>query len=449
MEVNRRLHRRLLAGQTSHYSMEKRYVRKDGSLVWGELTVSLVRDDRGRPLSVHAQVQDISERRRAVEALDRRARHGEAAAELGRIALVASDIDELAQRTAEVVAERLNADSCSVVEVNGVELHTLAAVGDGTGRRPGERWTMRARSLAGLVFAADGPLIVDDLRSDEVDASAQLLGSGMRSAMGVSVEGRDGPAGMLAVFTKAPREWTAEEVAFLHVVANVMGSAIERSAREAAAVHRSLHDPLTGLPNRNLFADRLEPDARARPPRRAAAGGADRRPRPVQARQRLARPPGRRRAAARGRAAARRRGARDRHGGALRRRRVRRARATASAASSDALELAQRLVAVLDEPVDVAGCPVYVSRLVRGRVRGARRATPRACCATPTRRSTAPRSAAAGAASSSTRRCARRRPRGSSSRPACAARSRRAQLSLHYQAVVDLRTGRAARRSRR
>ena len=36
-----------------------------------------------------------------------------------------------------------------------------------------------------------------------------------------------------------------------------MGSAIERGAREETAVHRSLHDPLTGLPNRELFADRL------------------------------------------------------------------------------------------------------------------------------------------------------------------------------------------------
>ena len=31
----------------------------------------------------------------------------------------------------------------------------------------------------------------------------------------------------------------------------------ERKALEAALVHRSLHDPLTGLPNRLLFQDRL------------------------------------------------------------------------------------------------------------------------------------------------------------------------------------------------
>ncbi|MDP9133633.1 MAG: PAS domain S-box protein, partial [Actinomycetota bacterium] len=257
MLVNRRLHDDLLAGTMEHYTMEKRYIRADGTLVWGELTVSLLRDERGRPDSLHAQIQDISARRRAAEALDLRALYGEAAAELGRIALVAADLGELAERTAEVVAERLGADACSITEVNGMELHSLALFGEMPGRQQGERWEMRPRSLAGLVFATDGPLVIDDLTAEDIDASTQLLGSGMRSAMGIAVEGRDGPAGMIGVFTRAPRAWTQDESAFLHVVANVMGSAIERSAREAAAVHRALHDPLTGLPNRDLFADRL------------------------------------------------------------------------------------------------------------------------------------------------------------------------------------------------
>ena len=271
----------------------------------------------------------------------------------------------------------------------------------------------------------------------------------MRGAIGIAVEGRDGPAGMVAVFTPAPREWTADEVAFLHVVANVMGSAIERSAREAAALHRALHDPLTGLPNRDLFADRLELAlARAR---RGA-------PRPAvliadldqfklvndslghQAGDELLRAVAPRLAdAVRD----------DRHRGALRRRRVRRPAATASAASGTRSSWPQRLAAVLDEPVELASEPVYVSALVRGRVRRRRQRRRRRCCATPTRRSTAPRRAAAGAASSSTRRCARRRRPGSSSRPACAARSSADQLALHYQPVVDLRDGRDARRSRR
>jgi diguanylate cyclase (GGDEF)-like protein len=40
-------------------------------------------------------------------------------------------------------------------------------------------------------------------------------------------------------------------------IANVLANAIERHAAEEHTRHEALHDPLTGLPNRNLFLDRL------------------------------------------------------------------------------------------------------------------------------------------------------------------------------------------------
>ncbi len=53
--------------------MEKRYIRKDGSIVWINLTVSLVRDPNGAPRNFIAVIEDISERKQAREAL----RHSE------------------------------------------------------------------------------------------------------------------------------------------------------------------------------------------------------------------------------------------------------------------------------------------------------------------------------------------------------------------------------------
>jgi len=57
--------RQLLAGEAKTYSMEKRYLRKDGETVWVNLTVSLVRDDAGEPGWFVAVVQDISPRKQA------------------------------------------------------------------------------------------------------------------------------------------------------------------------------------------------------------------------------------------------------------------------------------------------------------------------------------------------------------------------------------------------
>ena len=51
----------LIAGQRDHYQLEKRYYRKDGSLMWGRLTVLLLRGSDGQPKFVVAMTQDITE----------------------------------------------------------------------------------------------------------------------------------------------------------------------------------------------------------------------------------------------------------------------------------------------------------------------------------------------------------------------------------------------------
>lgn len=57
--------RATLGGEIDGYQMEKRYLRPDGSVVWAELHVSLIRDGDGEPLHFVSQLVDISERKRA------------------------------------------------------------------------------------------------------------------------------------------------------------------------------------------------------------------------------------------------------------------------------------------------------------------------------------------------------------------------------------------------
>ena len=49
--------------------LEKRYVKKNGEIMWGSLTGSIVRDQEGRPLYSVGTIEDITERKRAEEAL--------------------------------------------------------------------------------------------------------------------------------------------------------------------------------------------------------------------------------------------------------------------------------------------------------------------------------------------------------------------------------------------
>jgi PAS domain S-box-containing protein len=75
---------RMATGEVDHIRADKRYLRPDGTAVWVEGNVSLVRDEAGRPLHYVTQVIDMTDRRRAAQELAR------SNAELTQLAAVAA-----------------------------------------------------------------------------------------------------------------------------------------------------------------------------------------------------------------------------------------------------------------------------------------------------------------------------------------------------------------------
>ena len=69
LEKERESFRHLKQGKSESLRMEKRYVRKDGQLVWTNLTASLCRNDKGVPQFVIGMVEDITERKKAEKML--------------------------------------------------------------------------------------------------------------------------------------------------------------------------------------------------------------------------------------------------------------------------------------------------------------------------------------------------------------------------------------------
>ena len=89
------LFQQLRAGSIDHYQLEKRYFRRDGSLVWGNLTISLM-NSRPSPLVI-AMVEDITAKKTAEEAQIRHA------------AIVESSEDAIASGTLDGIIASWNA----------------------------------------------------------------------------------------------------------------------------------------------------------------------------------------------------------------------------------------------------------------------------------------------------------------------------------------------------
>ncbi len=71
LEASIDLVHRLVAGDIDQCQMDKRYVRKDGSVWWGHLSVFMVRNDHGQPLYLLPMVEDVTQCKRDADELQR------------------------------------------------------------------------------------------------------------------------------------------------------------------------------------------------------------------------------------------------------------------------------------------------------------------------------------------------------------------------------------------
>lgn len=121
--------------------------------------------------------------------------------------------------------------------------------------------------ILSLTIENDGQLAIADARQlahDEALSTATRE-LGLVSLASVAMTGNDGTvAGVLCVFSQAPGCWSETHLRMLRDVAEMASTEVhlrralaERETRERQLQHDSLHDSLTGLPNRALFMRRL------------------------------------------------------------------------------------------------------------------------------------------------------------------------------------------------
>ena len=97
IDLDWKLYSELLAGKRDKYEIEKRYIRKNGELMWGQLTVSQVKNRDGTPAKYSVGVvEDISDRKRAE--LNLRVAHDQLTRELAERTRAEAEIVRLSER---------------------------------------------------------------------------------------------------------------------------------------------------------------------------------------------------------------------------------------------------------------------------------------------------------------------------------------------------------------
>jgi PAS domain S-box-containing protein len=160
---------RLLAGEARESALEKRYVRKGGTVVWSLTTLSLLRDAAGRPRRFLAIIDDITARKQAEAALQEETRILELLHQTGRTLASELDLQAVVQAVTDAGTQlsgaRFGAFFYNTTGESGDAflLYTLA----GAPREAFEKFGQpRATALFGPTFRGEAPIRCDDVLAD-------------------------------------------------------------------------------------------------------------------------------------------------------------------------------------------------------------------------------------------------------------------------------------------
>src|SRR5688500_15419375 len=160
---------KLLAGEIPSYSLEKRYLRPDGTVVWSLSSVTLLKDAEGRPQQFIGVIEDITARKRAEAALQEETRSLELLNETGRTLASQLDLQPLIQAVTDAATQ------LSGAQFGAFFYNTTNAQGDifqlftlsGAPREAFEGFGHpRATQLFAPIFRGDAPIRSDDIRQD-------------------------------------------------------------------------------------------------------------------------------------------------------------------------------------------------------------------------------------------------------------------------------------------
>jgi diguanylate cyclase (GGDEF)-like protein/PAS domain S-box-containing protein len=250
---------RVIGSGGENWSDEYRFRHEDGSWVHVLDRGQVIRDESGRAVRMIGAMADISSRKQAEERIHNQAMRQRLIAEFGQQAFASTDVEDVLKRAVELVSVALKSDYCTVLELDreGRQLLMKATAGWPEELKSSPAVPIRPGGRLEYVLSHREPLIIDDLPKDGRFPDSPLLKLGVRSGIQVPIFGTAGTYGILSSHSRADMHFGPDDASFLQSVANILAVAIERKNAQERLERLAQFDSLTGLPNRQLFHDRL------------------------------------------------------------------------------------------------------------------------------------------------------------------------------------------------
>lgn len=247
-EQTLRAARDIMAGEAK-FNFQNRYLHRDGRVVHVQWSAHWSAQHRVRIALGH----DITELKRA-EAVQA------ALLEISEAAHTEADLQSLFVRIHRTVASLIPARNCFIAlrQVEG-DLVEFPYFEDEVDTAP-EALRLEAPTLSNHVIRSGEPLLITpETRPGLPDPLQPPVGHRATGWVGVPLATAGGVIGALVVQSYDPdTRYTAQDMQLLQFVSAQVAAAIERTRNRNWLAFLASHDPLTGLPNRSHFHQRLQ-----------------------------------------------------------------------------------------------------------------------------------------------------------------------------------------------